>query len=97
MDNLKDAELFKTHHPNREEIGEYVKKLLRWIEKDIYIEIAKRVNWLLAHIGSNDLEVPAPGNLVSEDGNWRFKVVGNNFEVQHREGGEWIRKAKWRP
>lgn len=72
-----------------ESLVRYLEKLLFWLEVHIYNRISKRVNWILDRMKDDTLEITKEGNPINTDGNWRFKIDGDDLILQKRIGGTW--------
>ncbi len=90
MDKLKVQERFESAEINQKWPG-WFRRLILWIEKDLYFKISKRINWLLDRIGNNsDFEIIKDGNVKGEDGNWRLKIdASGNLIIQENISGTW--------
>ena len=93
MDKLKAAEFFPAAREG-EELPEYSARLLRWIEKELYYRISKRINFLLDRSNDNFFEFVKDGNLPGENGNWRIIAdSAGDLKLQHLESGIWINRG----
>ena len=81
MDRLKEKNQFKAYK-KEDDLEEYLLKFLVWIEKDIYSETTKRVNWLLE---------PRYMEITNGDVKWQITITGNDLRVQKWDGSAWVK------
>ncbi len=94
MDKLKNTEFFPAAKED-EKLPSYSQQMLRWLEKEIWYRISKRVNWLLDRIKDDQHEITKSGNKINEEGNWRFKIDGNDLTTERHNGSAWVTIDRW--
>lgn len=73
-----------------ESLKEYMPRLLRWIEKELWFNLVTRINFLLDRSNDDFLEIVKDGNVAGDDDNWRIVIVNDDIQLEHREGGSWV-------
>lgn len=96
MDKLKSAEFFPDPQEG-ESFEVYMPRLLRWLEKELWYKISKRINFLLDTVNDGNISLASDGivHFGDEDtnGTWRLIRSGNNWNMERRESGTWVKKA----
>lgn len=88
MEHLKATEKFIVYKKG-ESLPLYVSKLVSWVERMIFNRISKRVNWILDRQKDDTFEITKSTQAIDTDGNWRFNINGDDFEVQRNVSGTW--------
>ena len=76
-----------------EKLEDYMPRYTRWITKELYSRMAFAINFLLSVANDDFLEIIKDGNVAGDDGNWRFLIVGDDIQLEHRESGVWQRRG----
>lgn len=89
MDKLKETEFFPAAK-EEEDLPSWSRKLLRWLEKEVWFRISKRINWVLDRQKDNSFEITRDGQGIDEDGNFKIERNGDNWEAQIKSSGTWV-------
>jgi uncharacterized membrane-anchored protein len=92
MDALKEKEQFKTYKPG-DDLSKYLKDLVTWVEKKVYDETTKRVNWIVTRQRDGVLEL-TNSQAIDQDGNWRLRIVNDDLQIERRIAGTWTKAFK---
>lgn len=88
MEHLKDKERFITYKED-EDLPNYVRKIVFWLEVHVFNRISKRVNWLLDRHKDDSFEITRTGNAIDTNGNFKIERNGEDWEVKIKSGGTW--------
>ena len=95
MDKLKVEERFETGEIESKDWPNWFRRVILWIEKDIFKKISVRINFLLSRVNDQKLEIVADGNTdENQDGNWRWRVDGDDLVAEKRINGTWVETTK---
>ncbi len=95
MDKLKVQERFESGEIDEQEWPGWFRRLVLWIEKDIFFKVSKRTNWLQDRIGNDsDFEIIKDGSDKGDDGNWRLRISGDDLVIEKRVSSSWVETSK---
>ena len=92
MDKLVLNKRFPSPGP-KETLQEFMPRLQRWIEMELYSRMAFAINFLLSNTNDGFHEWIKDGNVAGGDGNWRIVIDGDNFIAQRRESSAWVQRG----
>lgn len=94
MERLPEKLNLGERYNKGDDLVEFLGKLQRRIEDDVFRTLASKINWLLNRIEDNHVEIVHPDNSdVEQDGNWRIRNDGTDLKVERRESGSWVNKG----
>jgi len=95
VENLSVTESFGANVKEGEDLERFLTKLIPYIERQVYEEISRRVNFLLTRVNDQKLEIVAGGNIdKDEDGNWRIIENSGDLIIQKRVNSTWTNADK---
>ena len=73
-----------------EDLKEYMPRLLRWVEKELWFNLVTRINFLLDVSNDGVIEIIKEGNSAGDNGNWKIDISTGDFVVAERKAGVWV-------
>ncbi len=91
MEYLEETDSFGKTYQRGDNLEEFLKDLVQFVERRVFERISRRVNFILTRINDNKLEVVADGNSdKNKDGNWRMKIDSDeHLIIQENINGTW--------
>ena len=90
MEFAKETEDFGASFKEGNDVEEWLDDLVSFIERRVYNELARKVNFLLTRVNDQKFEFVASGNKdKDEDGNWRIIESSGDLQFQKRVNGIW--------